>query len=270
MENFSTINYCGGLGNQLFQLFALISHSLDNRKIPVLTFLDTSPSVTPRSTYWSSVFSSFKNFSGPIEGVLIKERLPFVHSHIPTIKGNVILEGYFQSYKYFHHNFLQIKSLLNFEDKIEAIKFKFFDEYLRRDEDEIIVSVHFRLGDYKKLQEHHPILPPSYYENAMKLLSGRKIKVLYFCEEEDIEIVEQAYIPVIKAQKKIQVSPDIPDWEQMFLMSLCDWNIIANSSFSWWGAYLNNCQENVIYPSKWFHTETPQDLVPPSWNKVSI
>ena len=268
--NVATINYCGGLGNQLFQIFTVISYSIDKKKIPVLTFSDKSPSVTQRITYWKTVFSAFKNFSSVEQGTRIQLNDAFVYTDLPSLNGNVILEGYFQSYKYFHHNFLQIKYLLNFEDKIEAIKSKFFDEYLRRDEDEILVSVHFRLGDYKKLQEHHPILPPSYYENAMKLLSGRKIKVLYFCEEEDIEIVEQAYIPIIKAQKKIQVSPDIPDWEQMFLMSLCDWNIIANSSFSWWGAYLNNCQENIIYPSKWFHTETPQDLVPPSWNKVSI
>jgi hypothetical protein len=193
-----------------------------------------------------------------------------VYIDLPSVDGNVILEGYFQSYKYFDKNSFQIKSLLNFEEKIEAVKTKFFNEYFQRDEDELLVSVHFRLGDYKKLQEHHPILPPSYYENAMKLLSGRKAKVLYFCEKEDIEIVERMYIPVITASKIIKVSSDIPDWEQKFLMSLCDWNIIANSSFSWWGAYLNKHQENVIYPSRWFHTQTPKDLTPLSWKKVLI
>jgi hypothetical protein len=265
---FVTVNYCGGLGNQLFQIFTLISYSIDTKKIPVLTFSDKSPSITPRSTYWETVFSSFKNFSSLEHGTRIQLKDAFAYTDLPNIDGNVILDGYFQSYKYFDKNSFQIKYLLNFEDKIEAIKSKFFNEYLQRDEDELLLSVHFRLGDYKKLQEHHPILPPSYYENAMKLLSGHKVKVLYFCEKEDIEIVERMYIPVINASKIVRVSSDIPDWEQLFLMSLCDWNIIANSSFSWWGAYLNKHQENVIYPSKWFHTETPHDLIPSSWKGV--
>jgi len=266
--HFCTINYCGGLGNQLFQIFTLISYSIDTKKIPVLTFSDKSPSVTSRTTYWDSVFLSFKNFYSLVHGTRIQLNDAFVYTELPNIDGNVILEGYFQSYKYFDENFFQIKSLLNFEQKIEVVKKKFFDEYLRRDDDELLVSVHFRLGDYKKLQDHHPILPPSYYENAMKFLSGCKVKVLYFCEKEDIEIVERMYIPVINASKIVRVSSDIPDWEQLFLMSLCDWNIIANSSFSWWGAYLNKNQENVIYPSKWFHTETPRDLIPSTWKGV--
>jgi hypothetical protein len=265
---FVTVKYCGGLGNQLFQIFTLISYSIDTKKIPVLTFSDKSPSVTLRTVYWNTVFASFKNFSSLEHGNRIQLNDAFIYTELPNIDGNVILEGYFQSYKYFDRNFFQIKSLLNFEEKIDVVRKKFFDEYLQRDEDEIIVSIHFRLGDYKKLQEHHPILQPSYYENAMKFLSGRKVKVLYFCEKEDIEIVERMYIPVINASKIVRGSSDIPDWEQLFLMSLCDWNIIANSSFSWWGAYLNKHQENVIYPSKWFHTETPQDLIPSSWKGV--
>ena len=233
----ATVNYCGGLGNQLFQIFTLLSYCIDTKKTPVLEFSEQSPSVTTRLTYWKTVFSYFNNFHSLTKGdYYIRESDAFTYTELPKLNGNVILEGYFQSYKYFENNIGLIKSLLGFEEKIADIKLKFLTTYLQKYEDEVIVSVHFRIGDYKKLQEHHPILPPSYYEKATSLLSHRKVKILYFCEEEDIGMVEQEYIPVLSAHEIVRVSSDIPDWEQMFLMSLCDWNIIANSTFSWWGS----------------------------------
>ena len=64
---------------------------------------------------------------------------------------------------------------------------------------------------------------------------------------------------------------NIEDWEQMLLMSLCQHNIIANSSFSWWGAYFNNNEKIVCYPSIWNgSTNEIDDLFPKNWNKIII
>ena len=70
----------------------------------------------------------------------------------------------------------------------------------------------------------------------------------------------------------IKVSDEYHDWEQLLIMSVCDHNIIANSSYSWWGAYLNeNKNKTVMYPEKWFGKKMQQhnlcDLFPLTWNK---
>ena len=238
---YASVEYCGGLGNQLFQFFTLLNYCIETQKIPVLEYAETSPSVTKRATYWESVFSSFKNFSKITDGVKVQVTQNFVYVDLPNLPSNVVLDGYFQSYKFFSNYFCEIKSFLKFEEKIETVKEKYFSDFLRKkDEKEILVSVHFRLGDYKRLQHDHPLLPISYYEKSLNFFSGKKIKILYFCEEEDADYIEKEYLPKLGvADSAVRVWSSIPDWEQLFLMSLCDWNIIANSTFSWWGAYLN-------------------------------
>ena len=105
----------------------------------------------------------------------------------------------------------------------------------------------------------------------------KDIVVLYFCENESITEVEEIihslkntfyYIQFVRAE------PELEDWEQMLLMSLCEHNIIANSSFSWWGAYLNsNSCKIVCYPEQWFRPETNKDtstLFLEDWTPISV
>ena len=69
-------------------------------------------------------------------------------------------------------------------------------------------------------------------------------------------------------------NPSLEDWEQLLLMSLCQYNIIANSTFSWWAAYLNDNPDKIVcYPEEWFKTTTghdTSDLFPEDWAKVSL
>jgi len=104
------------------------------------------------------------------------------------------------------------------------------------------ISIHFRLGDYKHIQHCHPILPYMYYKNALKQFSYTQRNVYYFCEEEDKEHVEHIIQQLRKDYTEcmfVSVGFELCDWEQLIYMSCCNHNIIANSSFSWWGAYLN-------------------------------
>jgi hypothetical protein len=100
---------------------------------------------------------------------------------------------------------------------------------------------------------------------------------LYFCEEEDVEDVNET-ITKLKSDfptlNFIRASNDLSDWEQMILMSSCLDNIIANSSFSWWAAYLNmNPYKIVCYPATWFGEvagHDTRDLCPMDWNKITF
>lgn len=265
VDRMCSVEYCGGLGNQLFQMFALLSYCIDNKKTPVLRYSEHSPSITPRQTYWQTMFKELKNFGEIREGIILKE--PNTFNYLPNFDDNVILSGYFQSYKYFINNLEPIIRLLKINSQIEEIRNRFSDSYLKKENNQTIVSVHFRLGDYKHLQEQHPLLPSSYYQNSINELKNRgveNIKVIYFCEEEDKEMVEKEYLSIIEVDNVVKVGGEVSDVEQMLLMSCADWNIIANSTFSWWGAFLNK-NKNVIIPKRWFHDDTPNGLVPEYW-----
>lgn len=271
MTELCTVQYCGGLGNQLFQIFTLFSYCIDNKKIPVLHHSESSPSITPRYTYWDTLFKEIKNFGDLVDGVIIHECVPFIYSSLPVFKENITLSGYFQSYKYFFHNKDRIIDSLKINFQLDGLRSRFSNTYLKKVSNETLVSVHFRLGDYKKLQQHHPILRPSYYINAINELRNRginNIKILYFCEEEDSEVIQTDYLTVLKVESIERVN-NMKDYEEMLLMACTDWNVIANSTFSWWGAFLNKNQ-NVIYPKKWFHSETSLDLIPNNWISTSI
>ena len=141
------------------------------------------------------------------------------------------------------------------------------------------VSLHFRLGDYKKLPDHYHIMSYDYYENALKHVvhvDGSVNYALYFCEDEDVDevlLIVNKLTSAFPTTEFFRAPNNLKDWEQMLLMSCCRHNIIANSSFSWWGAYLNsNCSKIVCYPSNWFQTNLShndtKDLCPDTWVKI--
>ena len=135
--------------------------------------------------------------------------------------------------------------------------------------------MHFRMGDYKGKPEYHPILPFEYYNNALShILStqGENYTILVFCEKED-ELNVKQIVSRLNAKMRVEyVDFDIPDWKQMLMMSYCDINIIANSTFSWWGAYLNDSSEKIVlYPTVWFGYKIVSevlDLFPKNWRKI--
>ena len=112
-----------------------------------------------------------------------------------------------------------------------------------------------------------------YYKKAISFIQNKDTtvrNVFFFCEEEDIETVMVTVNLLIKDFHNlffIRASNSLSDWEQMLLMSCCNHNIIANSSFSWWPAYLNNYPNKiVISPKMWSNLNSDLcDLIPPSW-----
>lgn len=279
-----TCNLMGGLGNQIFQIFATISYSIKSKN--QFKFLNVSSlgggSCTIRYTYWNSLLNRLKIFlidNYPQSMHVIREK-DFTFNELPInqmIERDCLLYGYFQSYKYFDENYEMICRIIGLgkmkEDLIEKLNLN--DEYLKS-----CVSMHFRLGDYKKLQNYHPLATYDYYKNSLNFIkeqTSTSYNILYFCEDNDIDDV---MITINRLEIEcpqynfIRGDNSLEDWEQMLFMSCCHHNIIANSSFSWWAAYFNIRNDKIVcYPSVWFgeiSKNNTKDLCPPEWNKINV
>jgi len=287
---FISCKYMGGLGNQLFQIFTTIAYSLKHNIsfiFPYMTQIDEK-----RHSYWDSfLIDLYKNTTINPEWKLNNNYLATIPTyrengfHFQQIPNSSIpfqLFGYFQSYKYFINEQERIFKLIHLREQQQNILQEF--KYLFNDLENITyISLHFRLGDYVLLQDHHPILPLEYYKKSIDyilsfLSSFRKIKIFYFCEANDNEIV-LGNIDKLKYKFQeeniefIKMKDDIPDWKQLLIMSVCNHNIIANSTFSWWGAFFNaNPHKLVCYPSSWFGVKKQNyilnDLFPDIWKKI--
>jgi hypothetical protein len=273
----------GGLGNQLFQIFATISYAVTHGQS--FGFLFKEKLGNNRITYWNTFLkrlSPFVTFALPPMSVRREESFEYSPILAPLTRTNEVCEnvylfGYFQSEKYFKPHIDVIKNLIGIDELQQKIfqKFDFLCDFTNT------VSMHFRLGDYKYLPDHHPVLEYEYYENAVRYIlnenDNQNITILYFCEKEDNNEVQdmiQRLSTVFENTCSFVKAPDqIDDWEQMLLMSCCRHNIIANSTFSWWGAYFNNNLDKIVcYPSKWFGVKLSHhnlcDLFPEGWSPV--
>ena len=264
------IHLHSGLGNQMFMLFNMLSYYIDNCDDYVI-YCNTTEFKTERY-YWDTMFSKLKDKISDTCDIQNKyDENVFHYNKIPKYDSDVVLQGFFQSDKYFKHNINKIKSMLDIDTKIANIKEE-FPEYFNRK----TIAIHFRIGNYYYLQNLHPIKPVQYYLNALKELVNRDIilkdyNILIFCQKVDNNIVNE-YIKIINNHypnmhyKK--VADNIPDWKQMLLMSSCDNFIIANSTFSWMGAYLAN-KNYVVSPEVWFgpyyKNHKLHDLRPENW-----
>jgi hypothetical protein len=276
----------GGLGNQIFQIFATIAFAIksnNNFRFLLVDKLGGGGNSTLRYTYWNNFFSVLKpvltNIFPQME--VIKEN-GFKYNDIPNVNlcnKNIKLHGYFQSYKYFKNYYETICRMIRLDEMKKQIieKYNINPSYL-----ENTVSMHFRLGDYKKVSDFHPIMKYEYYKKSLSHIKNITdendiLHILFFCEEEDIDTVTdtinklQNDFPNYIFERKYS---HLEDWEQMLLMSLCTHNIIANSSFSWWSAYFNsNVDKIVCYPSVWFGEKAnidTSDLCPNKWKKIQI
>jgi hypothetical protein len=269
----------GGLGNQLFQIFATIAYSI--RVKQPFRFLYTD-FLGKRQTYWNTFLLSLKGFTTTVpldNSVTLKER-GFGYNELHILQNieqqNVSLYGYFQSYKYFDLHYETLCKIIRLDNQKNKIKQKYLHAY----DCAQLISMHFRLGDYKMLPDYHPIMTYKYYFNCIQHIisttNSQELHILYFCEKDDNTVVHKTIkmlsvaFPVCKFIKAVDT---ITDWEQLLMMSCCHHNIIANSTFSWWGAYFNRYGDKIVcYPSVWFGPKNPvstADLFPMSWNKIN-
>ncbi len=197
----------------------------------------------------------------------IREKYNSVYEkNILKYPNYIYYEGYFQNEKYFKH--LRQKLLADFSVKSPL------DEnnqvFLNKIQGTNSVSLHVRRGDYITLDyvnKIHGTCSLKYYEEAINYVANKIKNPHFYLFSDDIEWVIQ--------NLNINYPFDVIDfnqgkgWFDMNLMKNCKYNIIANSSFSWWGAWLNDySQKIVIAPNKWTVQKQKCDIVPKSWVKI--
>ncbi len=278
-----TIKLTGGLGNQMFQYAAALAltKELDtslNLNITEFEHYKLRDYMLECYTLDKSVTISKSQRPKFLNKLLNKLPHPnlFVESHFhydtafPNLKDGTTLQGYFQSEKYFSNIEKSIRQ--NFSLKNPLTKNSAKTKKLIIDTP-VPVSLHLRRGDYvsdAKTQSTHGCTSQNFYIRSIDIITkiyGAKAK--FFIFSDDPEYAKSAF-SFCKNKYIVEGNNDKP-YEDMYLMSCCEHNILANSSFSWWGAWLNeNKQKIVIAPRQWFSRKTileksTADLFPDGW-----
>ena len=291
-----TVKLKGGLGNQLFQYAfgRAVSLKLETPLVLDISGYQNQSEIDTKREYQLQHFNlqavisnetkvnkldSIKNIFEKIKNKIKDTANPYsAFSFEPKnldVKDGTYLEGFWQSEKYFKDIENILRSDLTLKNKIGE-KAKLFKSRIKQVEDNggISASVHIRHGDYmtnKYANSYHGVLDLSYYQKAISTLQSKlcgKTLVLFIFSDDIAWVKEnlKTEIPFVCVSR-----PEILDHEELFLMSQCHHNIIANSSFSWWGAWLNPKDDKiVISPKRWVKDSTvnTSDVTPLDWIRV--
>lgn len=278
----------GGLGNQMFQFAVGLAQSptvyldldfikqnnIDSEKFTKRNFeLD----IFPNLQYKISTKLKKKVFFS--DHLFYKALRRLIHSKTLIQKGNefinipssnwLYLDGYFQSEKYFINKRKELLHCFTFpalDSKNQAIQ----DKLLSISNS---VAVHIRRGDYLKpeVQKYHGILPLSYYEEAIAHFQEEQGEITLVVFSDDIKFAQQYFN---KYENTVIVSGNNDHgWKDMALMSSCTHHIIANSTFSWWGAWLSTRENGKkIAPKNWFNQQVVEynihNIIPSCWTII--
>ena len=167
---------------------------------------------------------------------------------------NSYLNGYWQSIKYFEGIENDIKKDFRFKNQLDNKNLEILNEI----ENSNSISIHIRRGDYMSPENYNMygcIATPTYYKKAIKVIEEKVENPTFFVFSNDMDWVKKN-IQINSRVFYIDINSGNGSYKDMQLMSNCKHNIIANSSFSWWGAWLNeNKNKIVIAPKKWINRE---------------
>jgi len=263
--------YChlkGGLGNMIFQIAATLSMAIDkgvDASFPNL--MSQLININNDSFYNSKIKHSIEYLSlfdkllteQPPQG-LKTYRYPFHYDSTIPEGNEFIIDGFFQSEKYFKKNEKKIKEILTVPKNvldIINIKYKLLLELKT-------TAIHVRRGDYLKFPKHHPTQSVDYYKKSIELLNNTEKFIIF---SDDIEWCKSNFIG-----DEYYFIENEKDYVELYLMSMCNNVITSNSSFSWWGAWLNNNNDKIIIgPNIWFGinvNDTSKDILPKEWIKL--
>jgi hypothetical protein len=196
-----------------------------------------------------------------------KEEAPIYNENILSLPSNCYLTGYWQSEKYFYMHEEAIRNIYSFKTQMGE-KNKSIAEEINKCNS---IAVHIRRGDTATTEgitkDMMARIPMEYYNNALEYMKKRVDNPVIFVFSDDIEWARSNLDFPLKSYF-IDHNKKMENYNDMRLMSLCKHNIIANSSFSWWGAWLNkNKDKQVVAPRRWFKCETfnSSTVVPRGW-----
>lgn len=275
------VSITGGLGNQMFQYAFFLSSkyvffSRDCNNIFVSDYnYHNGFELNKIFNIRNNIFLNFKfrfikkYFNSCIYVKTEKQDESFEQIIEKNNKSVVWFIGYWQSEKYF----------IKIEDKIRST-FKFnFQKVSNKNKNLILeieknnaISIHIRRGDYESDPASKSILGGicnlDYYKRAINYFNENTENPVFYIFSDDIEWVKMNF-SFLNSRIIIDWNKKEDNWQDMMLMSKCNHNIIANSSFSWWGAWLNNNPDKIIIaPKKWFNTFDSTDIVPSNWIRM--
>lgn len=183
-----------------------------------------------------------------------------------SVPRNVYVQGYWQSEKYFKEIEREIRDVFKLRPELNEME----RGWLERIEKSISVAIHVRRGDYVSNPTYnafHGLMPLTYYQKGVEMLEKKFGELEFFVFSDDKDWVEKEFK---MNHTIIHGSNEIVD---LYLMTKCRHNIIANSSFSWWGAWLGDQNDKmVIAPKLWFADPTSNaltlDMIPKEWNRI--
>ena len=248
------------LGNQFFQVAAALSLGIDNQAPVYFPDFIERPE---RDIQYNGKKVFFRlNFDKPGSITEIyNENESLLYQPIPY-KAGIKIVGYFQSEKFFAHNWDKIRPY--FEPSNEVVKYLYskYDDLLSHP---LTVSIHVRnyVGENQSHSAIFETLDRGYYERAINFFPDEALFVIF---SDDVSYAKKLLAGLARPHIFIEGNGYVEDF---YLMSFMKHQIIANSSFSWWGAYLNqNPYKVVIAPRKWFNPKyhaKDNDIRPPQW-----
>ncbi len=283
------IRLSGGLGNQMFQY--AFGHALAKRKKTNLVIdLDWFHNIPSGSSYQKERLSllnsspEFINSNGAVDKIIgikknsllayfskkkivYKEKQNYIYDKkVFEVKDGQYLDGYWQSYKYFS-DYPDLKKIFSPKKNLHQ---KTLD-YLKIIKANQSVMLHIRRGDYvtsATANQFHGVQPIEYYKKAYELIRNSTPDIHIFVFSDDISWAKEniSFCTNLTFIENIDDSDNVID--ELFLMSQCNHHIIANSSLSWWGAWLNEYEKKIVVaPKQWLAKENPQldDLIPTNW-----
>lgn len=287
------IQLTGGLGNQLFQyafarnlnlthgidikfdinhFFANHQRSFELDKLKIEVDVATAEEIN-RVRLENSLLSLAKRKVNTLikpyyRKSIIEEKSFAYDPNLLKVNTNAYISGYFQSEKYFTSIETFLRKEIVPKENILSSSFYSLQSDMQKS---MSVSVHVRRGDYINNPESyqaHGVCEMDYYTSALNLIKGKTNNPIFYIFSDDIRwcienfTSEHPFVFITETKSAI---------EDLFLMASCKHNIIANSSFSWWGAWLNpNANKITIAPKKWFNNrkENTQDLIPEPWIRL--
>jgi hypothetical protein len=273
----------GGLGNQMFQYAAglALARRLGTRLLTDTRWFDPRrrPGATDHLTrpYHLSLFGiradgelKRRLATALLRPTTFAETRPGYDPAIEALEGTVLLDGYWQSYRYFDRYEPEVRSAFRFPDVISAEGRK----VQRAIEGAgAPVAVHVRRGDYvrnPKVATTMAALTERYYADAAALLRERFERPHFFVFSDDIAWCRE-HLRLGGETTFVGARPGAGDCEDMALMASCSGHVTANSSFSWWSAWLSEAPgKTVIAPARWFADPLPDpvDLIPDAWIRM--
>lgn len=282
------VKLIGGLGNQMFQYAFAMTHILKGQKVKFdLSYYHND---SRHGGFWLDkafdldlIEGNLRDFFYFMERIkdkkgnshyqkkknrfFIEERLEneFTYNSNFEQLDNCYFSGYWQNFNYFSRIEAELRTSFMFReiDPTDLPNLKLKDEIIKNNS----ISIHIRRGDYLQSAPHIN-LELEYYTKATDFIKQRIDNPCYYIFTDDIEwarenlVLDNSYF--VEGNGKIKCHVD------MYLMNLCKHNIIANSTFSWWSAWLNaNPKKIVITPKKWFHHEKNLDgLLQRNWIRL--